>query len=294
MQPEKIYKDYTPFGLTFNESVRTASTVNRFLYNQGAGEKQFRTERIKELGLNWDMTKFRTYDYAIGRFMQVDPLADQGGQEGLTPYQYSFNNPVLYNDPYGDCPCLVPIILGAAYLLASTPASAPTHDVEKNKQAYREADRLKGSVIVGATTLAGGIIYDQQTNTPQDNNDKKVPNPNGKKGGEDHQRVNEDVAKDIEGRGNEAQSESKVNTPDGEKGYRYADQAEVDPNTGEVIEYHQVGKQNKNGTPVSRERRAADDIEKATGKPVRFHPYNGGGTNNNEEKKKNFRGQGGG
>jgi RHS repeat-associated protein len=287
-------QDYYPFGLTFNESVRTASTVNRFLYNQGAGEKQFRTERIKELGLNWDMTKFRTYDYAIGRFMQVDPLADQGGQEGLTPYQYSFNNPVLYNDPYGDCPCLVPIILGAAYLLASTPASAPTHDVEKNKQAYREADRLKGSVIVGATTLAGGIIYDQQTNTPQDNNDKKVPNPNGKKGGEDHQRVNEDVAKDIEGRGNEAQSESKVNTPDGEKGYRYADQAEVDPNTGEVIEYHQVGKQNKNGTPVSRERRAADDIEKATGKPVRFHPYNGGGTNNNEEKKKNFRGQGGG
>ncbi|GAA0894535.1 hypothetical protein GCM10009122_42160 [Fulvivirga kasyanovii] len=104
--------------------------------------------------------------------------------------------------------------------------------------------------------------------------EKKVPNPNGKKGGPDHQKVNENVAKEIEERGNIAEPEKKINTPEGEKGYRYADQAEVDPKTGEVIEYHQVGKQNKNGTPVSRERKAKKDIEDATGKPVKFHPYN--------------------
>ncbi|MBL6447617.1 hypothetical protein JMN32_14965 [Fulvivirga sp. 29W222] len=50
------------------------------------------------------MTKYRTYDYTTGRFMQVDPLTDQAGQEIYTPYQYSFNNPIRYNDPYGDCP----------------------------------------------------------------------------------------------------------------------------------------------------------------------------------------------
>jgi len=30
-----------------------------------------------ELGLNWDSFKWRNYDYAIGRFMSVDPLAEQ-------------------------------------------------------------------------------------------------------------------------------------------------------------------------------------------------------------------------
>ena len=33
-------------------------------------------ERQDELGLNWDSFKFRNYDYAIGRFMSIDPLAE--------------------------------------------------------------------------------------------------------------------------------------------------------------------------------------------------------------------------
>ncbi len=32
-------------------------------------------ERQDELGLNWDSFKYRNYDYAIGRFISVDPLA---------------------------------------------------------------------------------------------------------------------------------------------------------------------------------------------------------------------------
>ncbi len=34
-------------------------------------------ERQDELGLNWDSFKYRNYDYAIGRFMSVDPLAEK-------------------------------------------------------------------------------------------------------------------------------------------------------------------------------------------------------------------------
>ena len=37
---------------------------------------------------------------------------------------------------------------------------------------------------------------------------------------------------------------------------------------------HQIGRQNKDGTPVSRERRASDDIEAATGMRPNFYPYN--------------------
>ena len=47
----------------------------------------------------------------------------------------------------------------------------------------------------------------------------------------------------------------------------------VNPETVEVVEQHQVGKQNKNGTPVARERRAKEDIEKVTNIPVKFHQY---------------------
>ncbi len=96
--------DYYPFGLTFNSSERSGFTTNKFLYNQGTGDKQFKTERVTELGLDLDMTKFRMYDPALGRFWQIDPMADQAGQESWTPYQYAFNNPIRYNDPLGDCP----------------------------------------------------------------------------------------------------------------------------------------------------------------------------------------------
>ncbi len=95
--------DYYPFGLTFNSYQRVTAKENRFLYNQGTGDKVFNTERIIDLELNMDMTKYRMYDYAIGRFTSIDPLADAAGQEILTPYHYAFNNPLRYSDPLGDC-----------------------------------------------------------------------------------------------------------------------------------------------------------------------------------------------
>ena len=73
---------------------------NRYLYNQGAGEVTFDTERLPEL--NIDLTQFRAYDPALGRWWQVDPLADE--MSSWTPYNYSFNNPIRFNDPLGDAP----------------------------------------------------------------------------------------------------------------------------------------------------------------------------------------------
>lgn len=57
----------------------------------------------------------RTYDQQIGRFIQIDPLSDEEGQESLTPYHFTFNNPILYNDPDGKIP---PIVL--AYRIIRT------------------------------------------------------------------------------------------------------------------------------------------------------------------------------
>ena len=43
--------------------------------------------------------KFRLYDAQIGRFHQIDPLADMS--LNYSPYAFSNNNPILLNDPLG-------------------------------------------------------------------------------------------------------------------------------------------------------------------------------------------------
>jgi RHS repeat-associated protein len=45
----------------------------------------------------------RTYDQQIGRFIQIDPLFEDG-QESINPYHFSFNNPVRFSDPDGEAP----------------------------------------------------------------------------------------------------------------------------------------------------------------------------------------------
>lgn len=68
-------------------------------------------------------------------------------------------------------------------------------------------------------------------------------------------------------------NEVPVKTPEGEKSKRYVDVQGTNTTTGEVKQI-QVGKQNKGGTPVSREVKAIKDIEKATGTKPDFKPYN--------------------
>jgi RHS repeat-associated protein len=60
------------------------------------------TERVADLSLNWDFTEWRNYDPVLGRFHQVDELADIFSS--ITPYNYSLNNPVNFADPTGLCP----------------------------------------------------------------------------------------------------------------------------------------------------------------------------------------------
>lgn len=89
--------DYYPFGLTFNSYQRENISKNKYLYNDGS-------EREDALDLGIDYTRFRYYDPGLGRWWQIDPKADQDDLVDWTPYNYSYNNPVLENDPNGDCP----------------------------------------------------------------------------------------------------------------------------------------------------------------------------------------------
>ena len=88
-----------PFGLKhkgYNNIVSSNgnSTAQKFGYNG----KEFNDE----LGLNWGDYGARNYDAALGRWMNLDPLAEQMRRH--SPYNFAFNSPIFFIDPDGMAP----------------------------------------------------------------------------------------------------------------------------------------------------------------------------------------------
>jgi RHS repeat-associated protein len=98
MYTNAVYDDLYIYGRSLTEDElrylyldKPELMANNYLYNGGSEYN----------GTNaWYETFYRGYDPALGRFMQVDPLGGKYG--GLTPYNFAFNSPVVYNDPRGD------------------------------------------------------------------------------------------------------------------------------------------------------------------------------------------------
>ena len=84
---------YYPYGMIIpNLSISAMpSDYNAYKYNS--------KEEQKELGLNWLSFDFRMYDPVIGRFMNVDPIAEKFYH--VSPYNYAENNPVTGIDLWG-------------------------------------------------------------------------------------------------------------------------------------------------------------------------------------------------
>ena len=69
------------------------------LENSGYQYKYNGKELQDELGLNWYDYQARNYDPAIGRWMNIDPLAEMSRK--YSPYAYALDNPVFFVDPDG-------------------------------------------------------------------------------------------------------------------------------------------------------------------------------------------------
>ncbi len=117
--------------------------------------------RDNEPGFNLDYFKARYYDPAMGRFLSVDPLADQ--YPGWTPYAYVLNNPLRYNDPTGLCAELINASAGsyegeAAQNLYQQHCSG-TEPEEKHQDPDKKLDKNKPTCIgLNCGDAAAGLL----------------------------------------------------------------------------------------------------------------------------------------
>ncbi len=96
---QKWYGNYEAFGLTMAgiSSKAAGKLQNRYKFN-GGNELQS-GEFSDGSGLELYDAVHRMYDPQIGRFGQIDKLAELGID--FTPYGFARNNPIRMNDPLG-------------------------------------------------------------------------------------------------------------------------------------------------------------------------------------------------
>ncbi|MFY0592017.1 DUF6443 domain-containing protein [Roseivirga sp.] len=150
---------YYPFGMNINALSSTAplSKPNQFKYNAG-------TELTEAFDFDIYETPFRGYDAQLGRFMQVDAMADV--LSSITPYNFGYNNPIIFNDPTGligeDCPdgnC------GSVTVYATERARKKAE--RKARKAARRSNSSEGSSTNGLSLSQMSILRDlRDSNNP--------------------------------------------------------------------------------------------------------------------------------
>lgn len=139
---------YYPFGLDIPSLSygREGNKKNNYLYNG-------RSELQDDLGLNNYFTPLRIQETDAPRWWQVDPKVDDF--YGWSPYNYAFNNPVINNDPNGDCPWCIGALVGAVTEYA---VQVATNVVENgghvNLESFTNVD-VKSITLSAATGAAG-------------------------------------------------------------------------------------------------------------------------------------------
>jgi RHS repeat-associated protein len=90
--------NYYPFGLKQKGYNTDILGGNALAQQWKFGGKEYN----EELGLNWYDVTARNYDPALGRWMNIDPLAEKMRRH--SPYNFAFDNPIYFQDYDGMMP----------------------------------------------------------------------------------------------------------------------------------------------------------------------------------------------
>ena len=166
---------YYPFGLkhnNYNTDTKTYGFIGVMLkikpvVGAGAGNKYkfLGQERQDELGLNWDTFRYRNYDYAIGRFMGVDPLAEK--YLSISPYAYCLNNPILFSDPDGKEIVIYYKVNG------SSRERSMSYTYEKNRSFKKGHDANDSKFLKNAIKMLDKLVSTGATKNLEVSGDKK-------------------------------------------------------------------------------------------------------------------------
>jgi hypothetical protein len=151
-------EDFYPFGLKFNSYARENAEPNTLKLFQGQ-------EHIDDLGLNWDAFKWRNHQPDIGRFFNIDPLADKYVYNST--YAFSENQVVAHRELEGLEKVLAVFYHGGPTGggNTTTPEKAgTTGDIYKSTQAtaVKEGREFAGTVIAPGFTSASGVKTGQE------------------------------------------------------------------------------------------------------------------------------------
>lgn len=141
-------KNYYPFGLEhkgYNNTVSASvnSVAKNFRYNG--------KEITEELG--FDMYDFgaRNYDPALGRWMNIDPLAEQMRRH--SPYNYAFDNPLFFIDPDGMAPFPADDCCG-------NKKQSPFPSFVRDTQPFRSTEKTKNLFNEGKELIFDALDFD--------------------------------------------------------------------------------------------------------------------------------------
>ena len=172
IEPTEILEEnnYYPFGLKhqgYNDM--TGNTASNYKYQYNGKELQ------DEMGLNLYDFGARNYDPALGRWMNIDPLAENSRR--WTPYNYAYNNPIFFIDPDGmqswsfSGQAAVNFAKDLQILLASDGIDTDytfnrkTGEIKQHGEKNNNPDRIievnkRGEAIVKVDNIAQGILQD--------------------------------------------------------------------------------------------------------------------------------------
>jgi RHS repeat-associated protein len=137
---------------------------------KGFNGNELQDKEFTVSGLAWYDFNARTYDPQVGRFIQIDPLPDDGDQESFTPYQFGLDNPILNNDPDGKCPsCIIGGIVGFLVDATVQVGSSITRSIVNGESpslrtVWRDYSGVQGAGAFGAGFVTQGVsAYEEGT-----------------------------------------------------------------------------------------------------------------------------------